>query len=43
MLDEYYRLRGWDLETGMITRKTLKKLDLPEVEEELDKLKKMID
>ncbi len=43
MLDEYYRLRGWDLETGMIKRKTLKRLNLPEIEKELDKLKKMID
>ncbi|GAG06156.1 unnamed protein product, partial [marine sediment metagenome] len=37
------RLRGWDLQTGMIKRKTLKKLNLPEVEKELGKLKKMID
>jgi len=43
MLDEYYRLRGWDLRTGMIKRKTLKRLNLPEVEKELDKLKKMVD
>ncbi len=43
MLDEYYRLRGWDLETGMIERKTLKRLDLVEVEEELARLKKVVD
>jgi len=43
MLDEYYRLRGWDIETGMIKRKTLKRLNLSEIEKELDKLKKMVD
>ena len=43
MLDEYYELRGWDRKTGMIKRKTLKRLNLPEIEKELDKLKKMVD
>ncbi len=28
MLDDYYRLRGWDLETGLPTDKTIRKLSL---------------
>jgi aldehyde:ferredoxin oxidoreductase len=31
MLDEYYRLRGWDAATGFLTAETLQALDLPEV------------
>jgi aldehyde:ferredoxin oxidoreductase len=29
--DEYYELRGWDLETGLLKKETLKTLDLNEV------------
>ena len=32
MLDRYYRLHGWDLQTGWPTTKTLKKLGLTEFE-----------
>ncbi|MFX1273258.1 MAG: aldehyde ferredoxin oxidoreductase C-terminal domain-containing protein [Promethearchaeota archaeon] len=28
MLDEYYEQRGWDLETGLPTMETLKRLGL---------------
>jgi aldehyde:ferredoxin oxidoreductase len=28
MLDDYYRLRGWDLETGLPTKETMKRLSL---------------
>ena len=28
MLDDYYKLRGWDLETGLPTEKTIKRLSL---------------
>jgi aldehyde:ferredoxin oxidoreductase len=28
MLDDYYKLRGWDLETGLPTKKTIKRLGL---------------
>jgi len=35
MLDEYYQLRGWDLETGWPTREKLEELDLEETIEEL--------
>ena len=35
MRDEYYRLRGWDYETGLITREKLMGLDLKEVIEPL--------
>ena len=28
MLDDYYTLRGWDLETGLPTEKTIKRLSL---------------
>ena len=28
MLDDYYRLRGWDKETGLPTKKTIKRLSL---------------
>jgi aldehyde:ferredoxin oxidoreductase len=30
MLDEYYRLRGWDLETGWPTPEKLRELNLEE-------------
>jgi aldehyde:ferredoxin oxidoreductase len=35
LLDEYYRLRGWDLETGRPTPEKLVELDLADVGEEL--------
>ncbi len=35
MLDEYYELRGWDLETGFPTRERLEELGLSDVAEEL--------
>jgi aldehyde:ferredoxin oxidoreductase len=28
MLDDYYRLRGWDLETGLPTKETMHRLSL---------------
>ena len=28
MLDDYYRLRGWDLKTGLPTEETIKRLSL---------------
>jgi aldehyde:ferredoxin oxidoreductase len=36
VLDEYYQLRGWDLETGRPTRETLQHFDLNEESEELE-------
>lgn len=35
LLDEYYRLRGWDAATGLFKEETLRALDLPEVVEGL--------
>ncbi len=35
MLDEYYTLRGWDLETGIPKPETLKKLGLRQEANEL--------
>jgi len=35
MLDEYYRLRGWDSESGIPTRKTLEDVGLKDVADEL--------
>ena len=37
ILDEYYRLRGCDLETGIPTRETLERLDLKDVADDLAK------
>jgi len=42
MLDEYYRLKGWDIKTGWQTDKCLKKLDLDEVGEQLKKAGRLI-
>jgi aldehyde:ferredoxin oxidoreductase len=33
--DEYYRLRGWNVDTGLQTGETLKKVGLPDVAEDL--------
>ena len=30
MVDEYYRLQGWNVDTGVPTRETLKRLDMEE-------------
>jgi aldehyde:ferredoxin oxidoreductase len=35
MLDEYYRARGWDVETGLPTRAKLEELELNDAAEEL--------
>jgi aldehyde:ferredoxin oxidoreductase len=35
MLDEYYQLYGWDVETGIPTQSTLKKLGLEEIAKDL--------
>lgn len=35
MLNEYYELRGWDLETGLIREETLRRLGLADVLEDL--------
>jgi aldehyde:ferredoxin oxidoreductase len=37
MLDEYYKVRGWDKTTGRPTRKTLERLGLAEVADELER------
>ncbi|RLI47536.1 aldehyde ferredoxin oxidoreductase [Candidatus Bathyarchaeota archaeon] len=38
MLDEYYKARSWDIETGIPTRKKLEELDLKYVADELEQL-----
>jgi aldehyde:ferredoxin oxidoreductase len=43
MLDEYYRLHGWDLETSWPMRETLESLDLSHVADELVRLDKLPD
>lgn len=40
-LDEYYGLRGWNVNTGLPTRTKLEELGLEEVAEELGKLRKL--
>jgi aldehyde:ferredoxin oxidoreductase len=35
--DRYYKLRGWDLTTGVPTRATLESFDLKDVADELEK------
>jgi aldehyde:ferredoxin oxidoreductase len=37
MLDRYYEIRGWDLETGLIKRETLEDLELQDVRKVLEK------
>jgi aldehyde:ferredoxin oxidoreductase len=39
--DEYYRLRGWDINTGAPTRETLEKFELKEVAEDLQRYDKL--
>jgi aldehyde:ferredoxin oxidoreductase len=41
MLDEYYMLRGWDVKTGLPTRKKLEELNLVEIAEDLEKMGKI--
>jgi len=41
MKDEYYSLRGWDVETGLPKRRTLEELEMKDVADYLDKLKKL--
>ncbi|MBS7648741.1 aldehyde ferredoxin oxidoreductase, partial [Candidatus Bathyarchaeota archaeon] len=41
MLDEYYGIRGWDIKTGIPTRKKLEELGLKDVAEELEKYGKL--
>jgi len=41
MKDEYYALRGWDLATGIPTRKTLEQTGLKDVARELEKQGKL--
>jgi aldehyde:ferredoxin oxidoreductase len=36
MLDEYYEVRGWDVETGLPTRETLERLGLMAFPEDAD-------
>jgi len=38
MLDEYYTLHGWDVKTGIPTKKTLKELGLPDIAKNLEEL-----
>jgi len=41
MLNEYYDLREWDKETGLIPRKTLEKFGLKDVSDQLERMKKL--
>lgn len=41
MKDEYYALRGWDVETGLPTRERLTELGLADVADDLEKLEKL--
>jgi aldehyde:ferredoxin oxidoreductase len=41
MKDEYYGLRGWDVATGLPTRKALESVDLKEVADGLEKMGKL--
>lgn len=43
MLDEFYKLWGWDEKTGMQTRTDLEKLGLKDVAENITKQGKLID
>ncbi len=37
MKDEYYRIRDWDLKTGLPVRESLKSIDLEDVADDLEK------
>lgn len=41
ILDEYYKFRGWDIKTGVPTRKKLEELGLKYVADELERLGKL--
>ncbi|MFC1994864.1 aldehyde ferredoxin oxidoreductase family protein [Chloroflexota bacterium] len=41
MLDEYYRLRGWDIDSGLPTKEKLVELGLEEIADELEKTLKL--
>ena len=41
MKDEYYSLRGWDVENGLPKEKTLKDLDMTDIAKGLKKMKKL--
>jgi len=41
MLDDYYKLRGWDVKTSFPTRAKLEELGLKEIADELEKLDKI--
>lgn len=41
LVDNYYRLRGWDLKTGWPTRETYEKYGLKEIADDLEKLGKL--
>ena len=36
IMDDYYKARGWDLETGLFTRNGLQDLDLADIIPELE-------
>jgi len=38
MLEEYYKVRGWDQRTGMPTRRALEKVGLNTIADELEKM-----
>jgi len=40
MLDDYYKLRGWDLTTGWPRMDTIRKLGLEDFAEDLEKIGK---
>jgi len=39
-MDQYYKTRGWDVETGIPTREKLEELDLKDVADELESCKR---
>jgi aldehyde:ferredoxin oxidoreductase len=43
MLDRFYQLHGWDMKTGLQTRRCLKDLELEDVGARLEKMGKLID
>lgn len=43
MLDRFYELHGWDIKTGLQTRKCLKDLELEDIAVKLEKMGKLID
>ena len=41
MLDDYYKVRGWDVKTGLPTRTKLEELGLSKIAGELEKMGKL--